>query len=123
MSFLPFALLAAFLAILYRLRNVGRRPKDLPPGPPTLPIIGNLHLMPKSQPHLQFKKWADEYGPVYSLILGTSVMIVLSSDIAIKELLDKRSGIYSSRPPLYIGQVLSGGLRMLLMVSRADLLS
>jgi hypothetical protein len=73
--------------------------------------------MPERQPHLQFKKWADEYGPVYSLILGTSVMIVLSSDTAVKDLLDKRSNIYSSRPPLYIGQVLSGGLRMLLMVS------
>lgn len=75
--------------------------------------------MPKEQPHHQFKKWADEYGPIYSLMLGSSVMIVLTSDQAIKDLLDKRSNIYSSRPPLYIGQVLSGGLRMLLMVSRS----
>ena len=104
------------LAFLYSIRNIGRRPKDLPPGPPTLPIIGNLHLLPKTQPHHQFKKWADEYGPVYSLILGTSVMIVLTSDVAIKDLLDKRSNIYSSRPPLYIGQIVSGGWRMLLMV-------
>jgi cytochrome P450 len=114
--------LVAFLTVLllcvYRLRNVGRRPKDFPPGPPTLPIIGNLHLMPTKEPHHQFKKWADEYGPVYSLVLGWSVMIVLTSDQAIKDLLDKRSNIYSSRPPLYIGQVLSGGLRMLFMVSR-----
>lgn len=55
-------------------------------------------------------------SPVYSLILGTKVMIVLSSDQAIKDLLDKRSGIYSSRPEMYLGQVVSGGLRVLLMV-------
>ncbi|KAF2653084.1 cytochrome P450 [Lophiostoma macrostomum CBS 122681] len=103
------------VAIIYSLRNVGRRASDLPPGPPTLPLIGNLHLMPERQPHQQFKKWADEYGSIYSLILGTSVMIVLSSDTAVKDLLDKRSNNYSSRPTLYIGQVLSGGLRMLLM--------
>lgn len=52
-------------AIIYKLRNVGRRPKDYPPGPPTMPIIGNLHQMPQKDPHVQFKKWAEEYGYVW----------------------------------------------------------
>ena len=128
MSLAFYALLAALVAIAaYRLRSVGRRPANYPPGPPTLPIIGNLHLMPKEKPHLQFQKWAEEYGPVYSLILGTKVMIVLSSDQVVKDLLDKRSGIYSSRPDLYLGQIVSGGskvsggLRMLFMVSFLDM--
>jgi hypothetical protein len=117
MSLAFYALCAVLVAILaYRVSRVGRRPAGYPPGPPTLPIIGNLHLMPKEKPHLQFQKWAEEYGPVYSLILGTKVMVVLSSDQAIKDLLDKRSGIYSSRPDMYLGQIVSGGLRMLLMV-------
>ncbi|KAI4615649.1 hypothetical protein J4E80_006065 [Alternaria sp. BMP 0032] len=116
MSLALYALLTALVAAAaYSLRNVGRRPADYPPGPPTLPIIGNLHLMPKEKPHLQFQKWAEEYGPVYSLILGTKVMVVLSSDQAVKDLLDKRSGIYSSRPDMYLGQIVSGGCRMLLM--------
>jgi hypothetical protein len=50
-------------------------------------------------------------------MLGTKVMIVLSTDQAIKDLLDKRSNIYSSRPEMYLGRILSGGFRMLLMVS------
>ncbi|KAL1798265.1 hypothetical protein ACET3X_002302 [Alternaria dauci] len=122
MSLAFYALLAALVAVAaYSTRKVGRRPAGYPPGPPTLPIIGNLHLMPKKKPHLQFQKWAEEYGPVYSLVLGTKVMIVLSSDQAVKDLLDKRSGIYSSRPDLYLGQIASGaskgndGLRMLFM--------
>jgi len=103
--------------LFYFLSRVGRRPKGLPPGPPTLPIIGNLHLMPKEKGHLQFQKWAEEYGPIYSLILGTQVMIVLSSDQAVKDLLDKRSGIYSSRPELYLGHdIVSAGYRMLFLV-------
>lgn len=116
-------ILAMLAVVMYRLRNVGRRPPSYPPGPPTLPLIGNLHLMPRQKGHLQFHKWAEEYGPVYSLILGTSVMIVLSSDQAIKDLLDKRSNIYSSRPDMYMARIVSGGNRMLLMVSlgRADL--
>lgn len=50
-------------------------------------------------------------------MLGTKVMIVLNSDLAIKDLVDKRGAIYSSRPEAYIAQdILSGGLRVLFMV-------
>lgn len=102
--------------LLFLLNRVGRRPNGCPPGPPTLPLIGNLHQMPKEKAHLQFQKWSEENGPVYSLVLGMKVMVVLSSDQAIKDLLDKRSGIYSSRPEMYLGQIISGGYRVLLMV-------
>lgn len=57
-------LIAASLALLYRLAKIGRRPPDYPPGPPTLPFIGNLHLMPKEHIYLQLQKWAEEYGYV-----------------------------------------------------------
>ncbi|KAF1965437.1 cytochrome P450 [Bimuria novae-zelandiae CBS 107.79] len=66
-------------------------------------FIGNLHQIPSKKRYFQFEKWALEYGPIYSLILGTKVMIVLNSDVAIKEL----------RPEAYIAQdILSGGLRI-----------
>lgn len=73
--------------------------------------------MPRKDAHKQFQKWAEEYGPIYSLILGTRTMIVLSSDTAVKELLDRRSGIYSDRQDMYMAQTLcSGGMRVLIMV-------
>lgn len=76
--------------------------------------------MPSRDAHLQFEQWAREYGPIYSLMLGTKCLIVLSSGEAVKELLDKRSGIYSDRQDMHIGMTLcSGGLRMLMMVSAA----
>ncbi|ROW04275.1 hypothetical protein VSDG_00895 [Cytospora chrysosperma] len=112
LSLIPIAIVAI---VLFQLRNVGRRPKDYPPGPPTLPLIGNLHQIPAKDPHHQYKKWAEEYGPVYSLILGNMVLVVLSSDQAVKDLLDKRGNIYSSRTDLYLGNIASGYLRMVLM--------
>jgi hypothetical protein len=112
-----FSLVVLLSAILWQLSKIGRRPRNYPPGPSTLPLIGNLHQIPQEKRHLQFEKWAREYGPVYSLILGTKVMIVLNSDVAIKDLIDKRGAIYSSRPEAYMGQdILSGGLRVLFMV-------
>lgn len=72
--------------------------------------------MPLRDAHLQFQKWAQQYGSIYSLILGTKTLIVLSSDEAVKELLDKRSNNYSDRQEMYIGQTLcSGDLRLLMM--------
>lgn len=114
--FIHTVLVSISALLIYHLNQVGRRPPGCPPGPPTLPLLGNLHLMPKTKRHLQFQKWAEEYGPIYSLVLGTKVMIVISSSQGVKDLLDKRSGIYSSRPDMYLGQVASGRLHMLLMV-------
>lgn len=110
-------LVAVILILFQQCYKIGHRPSNYPPGPPTLPLLGNLHQIPSEKRHLQFEKWARQYGPIYSLILGTKVMIVLNSDLAIKELIDRRGAIYSSRPEAYIAQnVLSGGLRVLFMV-------
>lgn len=74
--------------------------------------------MPQKDDHPKFHEWAQQYGPIYSLITGAKTTIVLSSDTAIKDLLDKRSDIYSDRLDLYLGQTLcSGGLRVLMMVT------
>lgn len=40
-SVLGFCLLALYG--LYRLASIGHRPRDLPPGPPTIPLLGNIH--------------------------------------------------------------------------------
>lgn len=73
--------------------------------------------MPKRDVHLQFEKWAREYGPVYSLMLGTQTLIVLSTDRAVKDLLDKRSNKYSHRQEMYIcHEVVNDGLHVLMMV-------
>lgn len=48
-------------------------------------------------------------------------MIVLSSDRAIKDLLDKRSANYSSRPEMYVTNIATGGLKVSLMVSKLGL--
>ncbi|KAI8931189.1 hypothetical protein NX059_011539 [Plenodomus lindquistii] len=92
--------------LAYCLYYVGRRPKGYPPGPPTLPILGNLHQLSQAGdlPHLLYQKWAQEYGPIYSVILGNQVQIVLSSDQAIKGLIDSKGAIASSRPDSYVGQ-------------------
>ncbi|KAI1360873.1 cytochrome P450 family protein [Xylaria arbuscula] len=98
------------------LAQVGRRPKGLPPGPRTLPILGNLHMMPTFKPYKKFGEWGDRYGPIYSLMLGSSPVVMIQSHEIANELLDKRGSNYSSRPDFYILSDLSSrGLRHLAM--------
>ncbi len=63
------AVFTALAIVIFLIKDIGRRPRDYPPGPPTLPLIGNLHLMPAERRHVQFKKWAEEYGSETSLPL------------------------------------------------------
>ncbi|EXJ79931.1 hypothetical protein A1O3_08216 [Capronia epimyces CBS 606.96] len=103
-----------FLVGIYRLLQVGKRDPRLPPGPPTIPILGNLHQVPITGLHKQFRTWAEEYGPVYSLKFGPSTVIVLCSRESVHQLLDKKGAIYSDRPSLYIGDMLTKGDHMAL---------
>lgn len=111
--FLSLALL--FAVATYIFLFIGRRENDLPPGPPTLPILGNIHQIPKKGAHFQFTKWAQQYGGLYTLKLGTGTAAVITDRRLIKELIDKKSAIYSDRPKSYVADLISSGDHILLM--------
>ncbi|OAL43479.1 cytochrome P450 [Pyrenochaeta sp. DS3sAY3a] len=102
-SFSYFWLLATLggLYVILKLLRFGAREKNLPPGPSTLPIIGNLHVVIDRELYKRFKEWSEKYGEVFSLKIGKGTMIVLNSKRAVHDLIDKRGAIYSSRPQDY----------------------
>jgi cytochrome P450 len=57
----------------------------------------------------RFLKWAKEYGPVFSLKIGPSNVVVLCDRQAVHKLLVERGSIYSDRPPSYVGNLLTQG--------------
>ncbi|KAF6745976.1 cytochrome P450 [Ephemerocybe angulata] len=73
----------------------------LPPGPRGLPLIGNVLDIPGEEFWEKYKELSDQHGSdvIYLNALGTDI-IVLNSIEACRELLDKRSSIYSSRPEM-----------------------
>lgn len=89
--------------ILYYERSRRRALNGLPPGPKPLPIVGNImDLPPKGMPEYEhWIKFKDTYGPVSSVtVLGTT-MVMLHSEEAVTELLTKTSLKTSGRPSWY----------------------
>lgn len=78
-----------------------RRPKNVPPGPSGLPIIGNALTMTSSDLYWTLTKYSKTYGGILSLKIGPKLVIVLNSlDIA-KEAYIDRGAAFSKRfmPP------------------------
>lgn len=97
--------------IVYAIASVGRREAFLPPGPPTVPVLGNLHQIPANgiERFLKFTTWAGQYGGIFSLKLGPRTAVVLTDRRIVKQLLDKRSGLYSDRPASFVAHELGLG--------------
>ncbi|KAG1764840.1 cytochrome P450 [Suillus occidentalis] len=73
-------------------------PLPLPPGPRSLPVLGNALQLDTKRPWLTYTTWGKTYGKIiHSRIFGIDLIIINSETIA-RELLDKRSANYSSRP-------------------------
>ncbi|KAI1124391.1 cytochrome P450 2D18 [Nemania abortiva] len=103
-------LVATAILLLALWAGSSSRGKPLPPGPNTLPFLGNLHLVPKTGIHLRYTKWAQSYGSIFSIKIGRWPMIVLSTAADAGRLMDKRSLHYSNRPPSYaIGDLVFQG--------------
>jgi Cytochrome P450 len=83
------SLFASILYALYQefLSPIARKRKRLPPGPLGVPFLGNTDF-PTVHAHKKFKEWADQYGEIYSLRLGSTNFVILNSDQVIKDLMD-----------------------------------
>ncbi|CAL8101986.1 unnamed protein product [Orchesella dallaii] len=90
-------LTTALFAILYLTRK--KKDSRYPRGPTPLPFIGNVHQIGRT-PLKSFQKWAQEYGPIYSIKMGSVDTIILNDHKLVKELLADNATAGRSENPV-----------------------
>ncbi|KAG9454529.1 hypothetical protein H6P81_007433 [Aristolochia fimbriata] len=111
------ALIMAFLLVIWLIFLVAnkwysKKPKlRLPPGPPGLPIVGNLPFLDRNlQFHHHLAELARTYGPIFRLRLGQKLCIVISSPSLAKEMLKDHDAVFANHDVPPSALVLPNGL-------------
>ncbi|KAJ6651888.1 hypothetical protein lerEdw1_015958 [Lerista edwardsae] len=93
----PFLLVSsiAFLLVLLWRRQAGMG--KLPPGPPPLPLLGNLFQMDLRNVVASLQRFRDQYGPVFTVRMGSKPVVVLCGYEALKEALVDNAEAFGGR--------------------------
>ncbi|KAF7665318.1 hypothetical protein LDENG_00147620 [Lucifuga dentata] len=101
MEFSTTLILAGLIvALLWLLTLTSRRKYNLPPGPTSLPLLGNLPILDKHRPFESLLKLSKRYGPVMTVYLGWQRTVVLVGYDTVKEALVDHADEFTGRGPL-----------------------
>ncbi|XP_030054612.1 cytochrome P450 2K6 [Microcaecilia unicolor] len=95
--------------VLSKYGTDGKTPRNFPPGPRPLPIIGNLHILNLERPHKTFMELSKIYGPVFCIQLGMKKIVVLSGYETVKEALVNHADEFAERPKVPIFELMNKG--------------
>ncbi|EXB50917.1 Cytochrome P450 71A21 [Morus notabilis] len=109
---LPLLLLLLLLLLLFG-RNKLYGKLNLPPSPPKLPIIGNLHQL-GNNPHRSLRSLSNKYGPLMHLNFGQIPTLIVSSPDMVEEIVKAHDVVFSNRPKTTATDILFYGQKNIL---------
>uniref|UniRef100_A0A670JL34 Cytochrome P450 family 2 subfamily J member 2 n=1 Tax=Podarcis muralis TaxID=64176 RepID=A0A670JL34_PODMU len=94
---LSLQIVLVFLAIFLLLADYKKRirPRDFPPGPRPLPLLGNIPHFGAKDPHLAL---AEKYGNVFSIQVGKIWIVIVNGLHLVKEALVHQGENFIDRP-------------------------
>jgi isoflavone 2'-hydroxylase len=112
---------AVALKLIIRLQTKTRTttPKHFPPSPPSLPILGHLHLAKKPL-HRTLHSLSQKYGQIFSLRFGSRLVVIVSSSSAVEECFTKNDIVLANRPPFLAAKYIGYNMTTVLAASYGD---
>ncbi|XP_063177678.1 cytochrome P450 2C20-like [Chroicocephalus ridibundus] len=86
----------------------GQRERGHPPGPPALPLLGNLLQLRAADTCRVFRELSETYGPVFSLRLGSTPAVVVLGYELLREVLVTRGEEFARRGRFPLAEKSSG---------------
>ncbi|XP_052532959.1 cytochrome P450 2C9-like [Tympanuchus pallidicinctus] len=99
---------ACLLSIVQWRKRSGKG--KMPEGPAPLPIVGNMLQVKPEDLAKTLEKLSEKYGPVFSVQLGSTPVVVLSGYEVVKEALIDRADEFAARGHMPIGDRANKGL-------------
>nr|XP_022312398.1 cytochrome P450 2C8-like isoform X2 [Crassostrea virginica] len=94
--------LAFVVVVLYIWWKNTTRDATLPPGPPTVPFLGNLLSVSPETMLDKFQEYRKKYGDVFSLITGSRILVVINGYETLREIFIKHGDKTSERPDHFL---------------------
>ena len=76
-------------------------PPNFPPGPWGLPFVGYVPFL-EQKTYESMTKLAGKYGDIFSLRMGSQLVVIFNGIDVIHEAFIKRGTTFASKPPLYV---------------------
>ncbi|XP_029952739.1 cytochrome P450 2B4-like isoform X1 [Salarias fasciatus] len=86
------------LVCLYLLVLKTQRPRNFPPGPFALPVLGNLLNLNLENPLKDFERLRRTYGNIYTLFIGRNPTVVINGLKVMKEAMVTKGVEFAGRP-------------------------
>ncbi|XP_027064413.1 premnaspirodiene oxygenase-like [Coffea arabica] len=77
-----------------------------PPGPWKIPLIGSMHHLAGSLPHLALRDMAKKFGPIMHLQMGEISTVIISAAQEAKQVLKVHDIAFADRPELLASKIL-----------------
>ncbi|KAH6784360.1 cytochrome P450 [Perilla frutescens var. hirtella] len=112
--------LFSLLLLVATFKFLAKGNRKLPPSPiPSLPLLGHLHLL-KFPLHRTYSNLSQKLGPIFSLRLGTRLVVVVSSPTIVEECFTKNDVVLANRPRFIVGKYIGYNNTTLVNVPYGD---
>ncbi|XP_020081198.1 cytochrome P450 71A1-like [Ananas comosus] len=105
LSLMASLLLPPLFYFLVITKRTSSHKTKLPPSPPKLPLIGNLHQL-GSLPHRSLASLSKKYGPLMLLQLGEILTLIVSSPDMAREIMKTHDISFANRPSSKVTKIL-----------------